>query len=190
MTGDSDTPASLLALADWRRQMATLYAQARRLADSDPAVALDHWRRVREHLYRAHPQSPIPPDRRTAFDARHFPHDPALHLEVALLADDTRRRTPLALPISRGGGDGAAMRFWRMGWIAVPLAGGLQGLVVFWMEGYAGGLFLPFRDTTNGTETHRIAYHPSCAVDPGWVCPLASTENWLDIPVGAGERTQ
>ena len=216
MTRDSDSPASLLALADWRRQMATLYADARRLADSDPAAALDHWRRVREQLYREHPQSPIPPDRRTTFVARHFPHDPTLRFEVVLLADDTRRRTPLALPMSSGGADGDGVRFCRLGWIAVPFAVGLRRLAVFWMEGYAGGLFLPFRDTTNGTETYmagrylldggkgadlgsyaargtlivdfNFAYHPSCAFDPEWVCPLAPTENWLDIPIRGGER--
>ena len=33
-----------------------------------------------------------------------------------------------------------------------PLAG--KTLPVFWMEGYAGGLFLPFRDATSGAETY------------------------------------
>lgn len=67
------------------------------------------------------------------------------------------------------------------------------------MEGYAGGLFLPFRDATNGRETYgagrylldaaksadlggdlgrgtllldfNFAYQPSCAFDPRWACP-------------------
>jgi uncharacterized protein (DUF1684 family) len=84
------------------------------------------------------------------------------------------------------------------------------------MEGYAGGLFLPFRDDTNGTETYgagrylldaaksadlggdpirgtlrldfNFAYQPSCAFDPRWACPLAPPENWLDVAVRAGER--
>jgi uncharacterized protein len=215
MPGDPDTPASFLALADWRRQVATLYADARRLADTDPAVALAHWRSVRQQLYRNHPQSPIPHDRRPTFVARHFPRDSTLRFEVALLADATGRRTPFALPLSSDGGDGDDLRFWRLGWIAIPFAAGLRRLAVFWMEGYTGGLFLPFRDATNGTETHGLgrylldggkgadlgshavrgtlivdfnfAYHPSCAFDPGWVCPLAPTENWLDIPIRAGE---
>ena len=33
-----------------------------------------------------------------------------------------------------------------------PLAGAV--LPVFWMEGYAGGLFVPFRDATSGAETY------------------------------------
>ena len=84
------------------------------------------------------------------------------------------------------------------------------------MEGYAGGLFVPFRDATNGAQTYgagrylldaaksadlggdhvrgslvcdfNFSYQPSCAFDPKWACPLAPPENRLDIPVPAGER--
>jgi uncharacterized protein (DUF1684 family) len=84
------------------------------------------------------------------------------------------------------------------------------------MAGYAGGLFLPFRDATNGRETYgagrylldaaksadlgpggapgslvldfNFAFHPSCAFDARWSCPLAPPENRLDAPVEAGER--
>ena len=84
------------------------------------------------------------------------------------------------------------------------------------MAGYAESLFLPFRDATNGTETYgagrylldgaksadlggdqarstlvldfNFSYHPSCAFDPKWACPLAPPENRLDVRVEAGER--
>ena len=77
------------------------------------------------------------------------------------------------------------------------------------MAGYAGGLFVPFRDATNGTETYgagrylvdaaksadlggdpaagtlvldfNFAFQPSCAFDPRWACPLAPPENRLDL---------
>jgi uncharacterized protein (DUF1684 family) len=32
------------------------------------------------------------------------------------------------------------------------------------------------------------AYNPSCAYDARWVCPLAPRENWLTVPIRAGER--
>ena len=32
------------------------------------------------------------------------------------------------------------------------------------------------------------AYHPSCAYDPKWSCPLAPPANRLEVPVTAGER--
>jgi len=33
-----------------------------------------------------------------------------------------------------------------------------------------------------------VAYHPSRAWDPRWVCPLVAPENRLDIPVRGGEQ--
>ncbi|MEA2519028.1 MAG: uncharacterized protein QOF49_1108 [Chloroflexota bacterium] len=46
------------------------------------------------------------------------------------------------------------MAFHRFGVVTVPFAEGPRRLEVFWMDGYAGGLFLPFRDATNGHETY------------------------------------
>jgi uncharacterized protein (DUF1684 family) len=87
-------------------------------------------------------------------------------------------------------------------------------LALYWLEAYGGGVFLPFRDETSGTETYgagrylldtvkgadlgeeggrlvldfNLAYNPSCAYDPRWACPLAPPENRLTIPIRAGER--
>ena len=33
-----------------------------------------------------------------------------------------------------------------------------------------------------------LAYHPSCAYDPAWACPLAPPGNVLGAPVDAGEQ--
>ena len=32
------------------------------------------------------------------------------------------------------------------------------------------------------------AYNPSCVYDARWACPLAPHENWLAVPVHAGEK--
>ena len=216
-----------LTLADWRRRVAALYVEVRRLLPTDPDTALARWRRGREDLYRHHPQSPVTPDARDGFRALHFPADASLRFEVAVEPappDDPPPGTAggapalgfaaplLQLPVSGGG----AMGFRRIGFVTVPFPAGVRRLAVFWMAGYAGGLFLPFRDTTNGVETYgagrylldgaksadlggdpdrgtlrldfNFAYQPSCAFDPRWACPLAPPENWLDIPVRAGER--
>ena len=95
---------------------------------------------------------------------------------------------------------------------------GLQGeqleLELYWLDGYGGGVFLPFRDATSGRGTYgggrylldtvkgadlggadgqlvldfNFAYNPSCSYDPGWVCPLAPPANRLPVAVEAGER--
>jgi len=223
--------AATLALAEWRRTIGTLYADVRRIAAADPAAALAQWRDVRERLYREHPQSPVPAGHRATFRAHHFDRDPGLRFEVAVepLASATPEAPSLAggsldfgtrgdpgpaidLPVSAGG----VMTFRRFGAVTIPFPAGSRRLEVYWMEGYAGGLFLPFRDATNGSETYgagrylldsaksadlggdrasgtlivdfNFAFQPSCAFDPKWACPLAPPANRLDLAVRAGER--
>jgi uncharacterized protein len=237
-------PTETLQLADWRRRVADLYAEVRRLAPTDYEGALELWRSTRESLFREHPQSPVPAEKRNDFRARHYPLDPAMRFEVTVDADapleprsadsgfavtplnfgaddGAARRsgglalaTPIAmdLPVSAGG----TMAMRRIGHVEIPFPAGARRLGMFWMSGYAGGLFIPFRDATNGTETYgagrylldaaksadlggdpargtlildfNFAFHPSCAFDPKWACPLAPPENRLDLPIHAGER--
>jgi uncharacterized protein len=202
-----------LTLADWRRRVAVLYGEVRAMAATDPAVALAHWRTVRERLFREHPQSPVPREERATFRARHFNHDPAMRfvvpVEPALPADPDA----LTLELPNSGVD--TLSFRRIGSVRLPFADGEQPLSVFWMAGYAGGLFIPFRDATNGRDTYgagrylvdaakshdlgvaptgdlildfNFATQPSCAFDPRWACPLAPPENRLALEVRAGER--
>ena len=213
--------AATLTLADWRRTVGTLYADVRRLAATDVPAALELWRETRERLFREHPQSPVPEADRPAFRAHHFDHDPALRFELIV---DELDITPagdrqggfsglsIELPVSAGG----AMSFQRFGAVTIPFPEGPRRLELYWMAGYAGGLFLPFRDATNGRETYgagrylldaaksadlgpgaapnslvldfNFAFQPSCAFDPKWACPLAPPSNRLDVEVRAGER--
>jgi uncharacterized protein (DUF1684 family) len=205
-----------LTLADWRRRIAELYAAVR--ATPDPKAAHALWRRTREELYREHPASPVPPERRPTFRAIHFAYDPSLRFELPLRrdAEPPTGRSPgstgIELPISTG----QPRRFDRIGWLAIPFPEGEHRLALFWLAEYSGGLFLAFRDATNGRETYgggrylldtgkgadlggdagrgtvtvdfNFAYQPSCAFDPRWSCPLAAPENRLDAAVRAGER--
>ena len=211
--------AAALELADWRRRVAAIYVDVRQRAATDPAAAHEDWRRARETLYREHPQSPVPAGDRAAFQPVYFPYASANRVEAALEPDeaaadphDEAPPAPFALPVSAGG----TMSFTRIGWVAADLPAGRVRLAVYWLAGYAGGLFLPFRDATNGTETYgagrylldsaksadlggdpargtlvldfNFAFQPSCAWDPRWACPLAPPANRLDARVEAGER--
>jgi uncharacterized protein (DUF1684 family) len=219
--GPSDLEATL-DLADWRRRISTLYAEVRERAATDPAAALAIWRTTRETLFRDHPQSPVLPADRAAFRAQHFDHDPTLRFEVPV--DPAEVEAPaggglgglgwlaIELPVSAGG----AMSFRRIGSVTIPFPDGSRRLDAYWMAGYAGGLFLPFRDATNGNETYgagrylldsaksadlgvgrepgslvldfNFAFQPSCAFDPKYACPLAPPANRVDLPIRAGER--
>ena len=222
MTAD---PGTELQLADWRRRVAELYADVRALTVESPEIAWRHWVETRERLFRTHPQSPVPEVDRSTFRARHWPYDPVLRFDLRLEPEGEPRpaagTSPLAglgvarsIALPNSGSDSLA--FHRIGAMAIPFPAGERRLSVFWMEGYAGGLFLAFRDATNGSETYgagrylidaaksadlggdpvegtlildfNFAYQPSCAFDPKWACPLAPPENRLDLPIRAGER--
>jgi hypothetical protein len=228
-----DDPSPSLAdrawLADWRRRIAELYAEVRATARRDPSAAHTSWRTEREALFRGHPQSPVPEAERDAFRARHWPYDETLRfVPVVELAATARagprvdpgagseRGRPLGIGIALPNSGSDDLAFDRMGAVVLPLAGGEASLDVFWMRGYAGGLFLPFLDGTSGTETYgagryvldtakgadlggdpgagtlvvdlNFAFHPSCAFDPRWACPLAPPSNRVLVRVEAGER--
>ena len=221
-TGSSPTasgaPDERLELADWRLRVADLYAAVRAEAAQDPDRAWDRWRATREQLYREHPASPVPAVARGSFRARHWPYDPAWRFVADVRSGDPVEPAAPALglgillPVSSGD----QLSFTRLGEVVLPLPTGDRALTIYWMAGYAGGLFLPFRDATNGAATYgagrylldsaksadlgrhgaggplildfNFAYHPSCAFDPRWSCPLAPPENRLDVAVEAGER--
>jgi len=203
-----------LALASWRRRVATLYAEVRVRSASDPAAAWAFWRSERDELYRSHEQSPVPADERAAFSGRYFAYDPALRFEQVVV-EPAPPPAPGALALVLPNSGSETLSFRRIGALDIAFPDGARRLSLFWMEGYAGGLFLPFRDATNGAETYaagrylidsaksadlggdadkrlvldfNFAYQPSCAFDPRWACPLAPPENRLDIAIRAGER--
>lgn len=155
-----------LEMTDWRRRIGELYAEVRRLAATDARAAHAGWLATREWLYREHPASPVPIDRRGSFRASHFPYDPALRFLVPLLDLDRAGSLGAGLPGSPiqpaldaaapdlPASEGVAPAVERIGRVEVPFPGGVRRLSVFWLREYSGGLFLPFADATSGRETH------------------------------------
>lgn len=214
--------SGFLALADWRRRVAEIYAAWRHESLLDPYAAWLHWRASRDELFRDHPQSPLTADARARFGGLScFDYDPAYRLtarfEPADPTDDPHATDSpggglLQLPSS--GAEPFSFRRIGLARLSGPLDG--AALPVFWMGGYAGGIFVPFRDATSGSATYgagrylldtvkgadqggdwqggvmtldfNLAYHPSCIYDPKWNCPLAPRDSWLTLPVNAGER--
>jgi uncharacterized protein len=193
-----------LALLDWRRQVAGLYADARAQHGRAPVDAHAAWRRRRDDLFRAHPQSPLAPEQRASFEGlRYFDYDPRFAFTAPI------RPLPQT-PYDAHGSDGRTIAMVRIGAVDLPIG----TLEVMWLDAYSGGLFIPFRDATAGATTYgggrylldtaksadlgmrgdalvldfNFAYHPSCAYDPKWSCPLAPPANRLAVAVTAGER--
>jgi uncharacterized protein (DUF1684 family) len=192
-----------LTLLDWRRRNAALYAAARSAAD--PVAGWRTWRDGRDELFATHPDSPLSPEARERFSGLPFaPYDPALRFESALDPAEPQR---LEVPTASDG----VVPFERFGRVRL---GDLGQLDVWWLDSYGGGVFLPLRDGSAGSTTYgggrylldtvkgadlgsgagrlvvdlNFAYHPSCAYDPRWSCPLAPEGNRLVAPVGAGEQ--
>jgi hypothetical protein len=208
---------SYLDLADWRRKVAEMYAAWRHDSESDPEAATARLRATRDSLFRSHPQSPLKPNDRVRFGGlSYFPYDPAYRFTAPVEPASPPELPELALAMQLPASVTPEFSFRLIGRarLSGPLAGAF--LPVFWMAGYAGGLFVPFRDATSGTQTYgagrylldtvkgadmggnwqrgellldfNTAYHPSCAYDPKWNCPLAPPESRLALPVRAGER--
>lgn len=190
----------LLDLWDWRTRIATLYAEIR--ANPDPEAAWRQWRDDRDTLFRTHPQTPI----ETPFQPLpYFSYDKALRFLVQL--DPVTDAPDQALP---AGADGEVHLTPFARTSGLPLGG---ELTLYWLQGYGGGVFLPFADATRGVETYgagrylldtikgadlgridgkavldfNFAYNPSCAYSPRYICPLAPAPNRLPAPVRAGE---
>jgi hypothetical protein len=195
-----------LALLDWKRRVFALYEEVR--ASPEPEDAWRRWRETRDELFRTHAQSPLPADRRASFNGiDYWPYD----ADARVLAELEDVVAPPA-PITTSGPEPLLFRPFALAQFA--LGGDELALEVSWLEGYGGGAFLSFRDATSGSESYgggrylldtvkgadlgeddgrlvldfNFAYNPSCAYDPGWVCPLAPPANRLPIAVRAGER--
>jgi uncharacterized protein len=196
-----------LDLADYRRKVHAVYFGVR-----DHRLLIDqrwnYWIVARNELIGNHPQSALSPEQRTGFtQLSYYPYDPSLRF-VVVRVDDPVDQEILEIPLQTDG----SFRMQRIGKVNLPIAGLDASLTLFRILGYAGGLFLPFRDKSEasypgtrylldtikgadlGMENGKLvldfnfAYNPSCAYNERWHCPLAPAENWLQVAVNAGEQ--
>jgi uncharacterized protein (DUF1684 family) len=204
---ETDGAGSSIELADWRRRVAELYATVR--AAEDPAQAWTTFVAQRDALFKEHPQSPLTAEQREEFSGLvYFAYDPALRVYGRL--DGSVEPREFSVELEQDG----LFRYRRVAAVHFEILGRPARLSLFWVLGYGGGLFLPFRDATSGSETYgsgrylfdtikgadlgaagdqilldfNFAYNPSCTYNALWSCPLAPPENWLDPAIRAGEK--
>ena len=193
-----------LDLWDYRRRVHDIYRRVR----EGPAgeATWDQWRAARDRLFEAHPQSPIE-DPQAFSGLDYFAYDPEWRTLGTFIAVDDESDVI-------GTSDEGTARFLRTGTLHFEVRGNEASLDVLWLDAYGGGVFLPFRDASNGHFTYgggrylldtvkgadlghhgdqvvldfNYAYHPSCVHSPRWACPLAPPANRLEFAVEAGER--
>ncbi|HSK53010.1 MAG TPA: DUF1684 domain-containing protein [Clostridia bacterium] len=171
------------------------------------AEAVSQFRSEKDEFLASSPHSPIPEAERPAFTGLpYYRVDEALRFEALRLEPYTGDEpSTFQIPTS----DGQLRPAHRAGILAFEIGGERHQLTAYTFdEGDDESLFVPFLDTTSGTETYgagryldldpeedgtytvdfNLAYHPSCVYDPRYSCPLTPAENRLPIRIEAGER--
>jgi len=102
--------------------------------------------------------------------------------------------------------DGTKRVYKRAAKVTITVTGRDYNLVLY--DTGHPGLFLPFRDATSGETTYgggryldlqpdddehvtvdfNLAYSPYCAYNDVYSCALPPAENWIDVPIEAGEK--
>ncbi|MFV1962661.1 MAG: DUF1684 domain-containing protein [Acidimicrobiia bacterium] len=193
-----------LELWDYRRRVSEIYSRVRCGSVAD--MTWHQWVADRDDLFGSHPQSVIE-DRSSFSGLAYFDYDPGWRA--------TGRFSPVEgeEEVLAHSGKGSTT-FRKIGGVRFEVMGHPGYLEVLWLDAYGGGIFLPFRDATNGDSTYgggrylldtvkgadlghegdeivldfNYAYHPSCVHSTRWSCPLSPAANMLGFEVGAGER--
>jgi uncharacterized protein (DUF1684 family) len=162
---------------------------------------LEEQREEKDHYFAHDPYSPLDPDERDTFKGlNYYPPDPSYQYTL-----DLQRAEPEHVTFQTSTGD--QQHYHRIGTVHFEVEGQAAQLAIYESLEH-GDLFLPFRDATSGKESYgagrylepialgndrllvdfNLAYNPYCAYSPDFSCPLPPIENWLKVPIRAGER--
>jgi hypothetical protein len=167
---------------------------------------LEEFRTEKDAFFRDDPRSPLTPEQRRSFDGlRYFPEDHALRIRAPLETQGVDLSERIVMQTTTGG----RQEYRRAGVVRFEVDGGSTGVTLYASDD-SHDLFIPFRDATSGTESYgggryleveppgpdgqvlvdlNYAYNPFCAYSPEWSCPIPPAENWLAVPIRAGERS-
>jgi hypothetical protein len=168
---------------------------------------LERARRDKEGFFAGHWQSPIPPQARAGFRGLdYYPPDPDYSFELELYEHEEKQTVRMAY--TKGG----ERDFFRWGEFRFRIGDEPCVLQVYKGAPEEDHLFVPFKDATSGQETYgggryldldatrnrtaderwildlNEAYNPWCVYSEDYTCPFVPQENWLAVPVRAGEK--
>jgi hypothetical protein len=178
-----------------------------REGDSVTATAttgrLERFRQNRDEFMRTNENSPLTENqKRTFVPLVYFPENEALRFVVEPDTDVPNE------PVLLGTTTGEAKEYVPHSRVRLEIEGEPVSLLVL-REPERGRLVIPFKDATSGGETYgagrsvdpqerpdgklvvdfNYAYGPYCQYNDNWSCALPPFENWLKVPVSAGEMT-
>jgi uncharacterized protein (DUF1684 family) len=163
---------------------------------------LEGSRRDKDHFFANDHRSPLTSAQQRKFKGlAYFPENPALVVKATI----DRNVEPGAVRMETTKGQEQVYN--RYGVVHFEVDGQAAQVTLYASEG-SHELFVPFRDATSGKETYgagryldlprhgdeivldfNYAYNPYCAYNPDWSCPLPPAENWLKVPIRAGEKS-
>lgn len=166
--------------------------------------ALTRLRKEKDEFFGVSHNSPLPQGYRASFGGlRYFDPDPSLRFEAKL----QRYANPDAVMVATS--KGTRQLFNKVGYFDLTVDGKPVRIHAYQSaERDDPNLFIPFRDFTSGDESYgaaryldlevehndeyavdfNYAYNPYCAYSEDYVCPLPPHENWLSVPIRAGEK--
>jgi hypothetical protein len=180
----------------------------------ETAVEIHEWekrlkieREQKDTFFSIHPQSPISFEERKKFKGLdYFPPDPDYRFELKFHEHPKKKR--IKMPYTKG----EEQQFFRWGEFRFKIGGRKHVLQAYKTDPHEERLFVPFRDTTSGKETYGAgryldlepernstadrklvldfnkAYNPWCTYSEKYTCPFVPPENWLEVPIRAGEK--
>jgi len=165
-------------------------------------------REQKDQFFALHPQSPISVESRPSFTGLdYFPPDPGYRFELPIHEHDKKETVEVEDTA------GNTRRMIRWGEFRFKIGEQECELQGYRTDASEEGFFIPFRDATSGKETYGAgryldlqadehltdrgtwivdlnrAYNPWCAYSEHYACPFVLPENWLQVPVHAGEKS-
>ncbi|MHA1520029.1 MAG: DUF1684 domain-containing protein [Promethearchaeota archaeon] len=165
-------------------------------------------RQEKDRFFQSSGHSPIPSDEREKFAGlKYFPINPDYRYELEI------KIHPKAESFDSSDSGGNVRKFYRYGEFHFIIGGESYILQAYKSSLKETGLFVPFKDSSNGDETYgagryldldedwdktpdgkyildfNFAYSPYCAYNHGYACALTPFENHLQVTIPAGEKS-
>jgi len=175
--------------------------------ESEWKIAIEREREEKDVFFRLYPESPIPFGERERFRGLNY-YPPNTKYRFELEFHEHKKKERLSMIYTKGN----EKKFIRWGEFRLKIDGKEVTLQAYKSNPEDEGLFIPFKDLTSGRETYGAgryidlnaevdrtsdgrwildfnkAYNPWCAYNENYTCPLVPRENWLEVPIYAGEK--
>jgi uncharacterized protein (DUF1684 family) len=169
--------------------------------------SLERARETKDAFFTESWQSPIPFQDRPRFKGLQY-YPPASNYRFELELHEYPEQRVVRIAYTRGN----EQDFLRWGEFTFNIAGKDLSLEVYKSSREEEMLFVPFKDATSGNESYGAgryldlepdrdrtpegkwildfnqAYNPWCAYSEAYTCPFVPEENWLEVPIYAGEK--